>query len=447
MELKSTVEDLDSVTKKITVVIPAETVSEKVEESLSHLAKSARVKGFRPGKAPRHIIEKLHGGRVRYEVANELISSSLTDLVRQHEIPMIGRPNIDVAAIEPGKELEYTANVSVYPRPAVTAYDKFDVSVPKRQITDEDVEKAIEHLRKGRTKTSPLQFRNTAERSDVIHALIELVVDGKSLGRPEPVDIGLDEGRLHPEVEAGLVGMEVGSVREISVKMPEHHSNKSLRGKEVLYRVNLNGLSEKVLPELNDDFAKEVDAEAPTVLALRMKLRTALEEQADSDARSAAQAKILDQLLAMNSFEVPQILIDDEIRNLLVRNGLLDASKVNVTELDVSPFRAEIGGIAEKRVKSAILVDRIGEEEKIEAGEEDFTKALAEMAEEHGLSEENVGRYFEDRSRRSGLMLEITRDRILEFLTDRATISYTAPESEARDEADAGADAAAGAGA
>lgn len=432
MELKSTIEDVNSVTKVVKVTIPAETVTEKLEKYVTNVMRTARIDGFRPGKAPRNIIERRHGSAIREDVRNELIKTTFTDIVRENELRVVGVPEIEPGPIEPGKELEYSANVSIYPQPEVSNYDSFEVSAPKKEVKEENIDSVIENMRGRKAKVSEIEDRKTAEMGDVVDVTILMTVDGKDADRSEPAVVGLGEGKLPKEVEEALVGAEVGSTIETTVAHGDDHPTQSLRGKSVTYRVELKGLKRKELPEVTDEFAKELDPSVESVAALREKIRKDLEAHLESEAKTAAQAKILDQLLQRNDFEVPQILVDDEIRNMLARSGLMQNSNVNLQDLDVAMFRDGFGPICEKRVKSAILVDRIAEKEEIKASHEEIEKAMQEIAQENYISVDDVRRYVQsDPSRGMGLALEIERDKVLELLTSRAVITYTALEAEA----------------
>lgn len=431
MELKSTIEDVNSVTKVVKVTIPAETVTEKLEKYVSNVMRTARIDGFRPGKAPRNIIERKHGPAIREDVRNELIKSSFTDIIRENDLRVVGTPEIDPGPIESGKELEYKANVSVYPQPEVSGYDNFEVSAPKNEVKEDNVDSVIENMRGRKAKISEIEDRKTAEMGDVVDVTVLMIVGGKEGERAEPAVVGLGEGKLPKEVEEALIGAEVGSTVETTVTHGDDHPTQSLRGQEVTYRVELKGLKRKELPEVTDEFAKELDPSVDSVAALREKIRKDLETHVESEAKTAAQAKILDQLLQRNEFEVPQVLIDDEIRNMLSRSGLMQNSNVNLQDLDVAMFRDGFGPICEKRVKSAILVDRIAEKEGIKATDEEIDEAIQEIAQENYISVDEVRRYVQsDPSRKIGLALEIERDKVLELLTSRAVINYTAPEEK-----------------
>ncbi|RMG43723.1 MAG: trigger factor [Candidatus Dadabacteria bacterium] len=424
MNYKSSIEDVNEVTKKLTVSIPADTVSREYENALSGVMKNTRIKGFRPGKAPRNIVEKLHGGRVRMEVANRLISDSLQSLLKEHEINMVGMPEIDIASYESDKDIEYTANVSIFPTPEISGYDSFELEVPEMKVKPEEVDSAIEQLRENQASTRKIEDRSQAQKGDVIEAEVTVKVDGQEQGPAEPLVVALGEGRLPEELEKAIEGLKIGESCTVSIPLPDDHQDKNLRGKTATYTVNLKGLSEKVLPEIDDAFAKNVGMNVETLLELRVKISEQLEKEKERQRKELIHEKILEQLLERNEFMVPQPLVDDEIRGLLVRYGLIDPRKVDPGRISVEPFREKLGEVALKRVKTAVLVDRIAEKENLLADQSDIEREIKEATEKHGMPEEEVRRFFMEQGRSASLLIELTRNKVLDFLSERATVKY-----------------------
>jgi len=425
MEVKSVVEDIDPVTKQIKVSIPAETVTQEFSSAINDLAARANLKGFRPGKAPRQMVEKLHGPRVRLEVANRLISNTLSKLVKDNSIDMIGSPEIDVASFEPGKEIEYTAQISVFPNPTITGYVKITVAVPKSEVTDADVQNVIDRIVQSKATTKKLEFRTTAQSGDVVDAMLLVELEGEAPSRPEPLVIALGEGKVPSELENGIIGMDIGASKEIETIVPEDNPNKAIAGKKTTYKVTLNGLSERVLPELNDDFVKTLGFGPQTVLELRLETRKQLEEQTAQESKEKVRQAILDVLLEKNDFLVPNVLVDDELRNLLVRNGAIDPKRVDPEKINMEPFRERLGDVARKRVRTAIIVDLIGKKETLKPTDEDITAALTDIAEKNGLPVDEVRKILLSSEQTTGFFVEVSRNKVLEFLQSRAEVEFT----------------------
>jgi len=433
MDVTSTIEDVDTVTKVIKISIPPGAVDKEFVSSLDRVSKQVSIKGFRAGKAPKEMVEKLHGDYVKGQVAEKLISTTLQDIIRENSIEMIGSPEIEGGLVEKGKALEFSAKLSIFPKPEVKNFASFDLKVGKRTPTDADIEQVIERMRQSKATIKKLAFREVAQTGDVVEIALVTALEGEPNGRAEPVTIGLGEGQLPKELEEGIVGMKIGETKDLASKIPDTHRDEGLRGKDAKHRVTLNGLSEKVLPEVNDDFAKTLELEVASILELRMKVRESLQEESERQGKIDAEAALLEKLVELNPFEVPQVLMDEEIRALVARSGLMDAKKAGEKNFPIQLFREGLKDVASKRVKTAILVDRIGESEKIQANEEEIKARIAEIAAENRVGEEEVRKYLTSEGRMMGLMVEIGRSKVMKFLLDRAKIEYfEKPAEEAK---------------
>lgn len=439
MSFNAEVQDVDQVTKQVKISIPPETFSKEFDTVIVDLMKSSTVKGFRAGKAPRHLVERLHGERVKFEVANRLISRTLFDTVREKSIDMIGEPEIDVAAIEPGKELNFTAQISIFPKPEINSYEKITVDVQKREVASADVDQTIERLRQTKAITKKIESRQVAEKNDVIDATLTVTLEGETEpSRPEPLQVQVGAGMLPEDLDHGIVGMSVGETKVIDGKVPESHRQQELRGKPAKYSVTLNGLAEKILPEVDDVFVESLGRTAKTVLELRVELSNELEAENKKAIANDVQVAVLDKIVAANPFLVPQVLIDEEIRALLVRFGMVNPQQVDVAKIDVTRFREGLGEIAVKRVRGSIVVDRIAEKEKISATPEEFEKWCVDFAAQNSLPAEDVKKYFGTKERVGQQMAELAREKALEFLRERAKVNFVDKLPESAEEGDAG---------
>jgi len=436
MSFESEVSDIDEVTKRLKVQIPAERVSEEFESAIKGLMNTAKVKGFRPGKAPRQMIEQQHGSRVQMEVANRLISSTLQEALSKLKIDMVGMPEIDVSNFEPGQKIEYTADISVFPSPSVKGYDKFEVSVQKREVLDKDVDQFIDGVRERTATLRKLEFRNTVQDGDVIDASICIYLDGEEPSGSEPLVVRIGEGLLPADVEKGLIGLEVGETRELSSTIPDNHADEKVRGKKAHYKVTLNTISERVMAEPTDEWAKTLGLNVETMLELRIKVREMLEQEKKRGIDEETQAAVLKQLVERNDFKVPQVIVDDQIRQLLVRMGIVDTKKVDPSRLSMEPFREKLGATALERSRGTILIDKIAEMEGLKATPEEIDKALGEIATGSNVTLAEVKKYFSDSNRMIGLALELTRNKVLEMLAGRAKVNWT--DKAAAQEATAG---------
>ncbi|MBX7144317.1 MAG: trigger factor [Oligoflexia bacterium] len=437
MEWKSTITDVDEVTKQLSVSIPAEHYGKESESALKVYMTRTQVKGFRPGKAPRHLVEKLHGEQIYSDVGHDLVTQSLRDLIREHKLEVVGMPDVDIGSMKPGQEITYTAKLSLYPNPSVSGYEKFSVKVPKREVTDEQVSKVINNLLENKATFKKISGRSVAQMGDVIEGSLVVAVEGEEASRPEPFAFVLGKATLPADVEEKLVGLEIGQKRDVESSLPETYPNQELRGKKARFEVSLAGLSERVLPELNDAFAKELGMGVETALELKMKVRTQLEESTEQDRKRDIQAAILDELCKVNTFKIPQVLIDEEIRELLVRYGLLDPRKTDVSRIPVDAFRGQLGESAERRVRGAIIIDQVAKSEKLKVEDADINASIEEIAKANNTTPDVVRKFILSQERSAGFMAELLRTKALEFLTARAKVEFAEPEKSEADPAEA----------
>ncbi len=425
MEVNSTLEELNPVTMQLKVTIGAEDFKQAYELEMDKVTKGATLKGFRPGKAPRALVEKLHGERVRLDVADKVVSKTFNDAIKEKQLDVVGSPKFELKAFDLGSPLEYSVTFEIFPRPEVSKYQSFEVKIAKQEISDASVDEVVERLRQSGSSLRKLEFRNTAQKGDVLDATVEVLVAGDSNpAHPEPLSFELGTGRLPADIEESIVGLEIGQTKELSSHIPNDYRETALRGKDATYRVTLTALSEKVLPELNDEFAKQMVPGVETVLDMRVKIRSHLEEEAKAKNDAETSSAITDQLIADHPFEVPMTLVDDEIRGFLARSGLFDTSRYDIAQIPVEKFRDRLGESATKRIKGTILFDRIAEKENLRASKEELDLRMTEIATEAGASIEQVREFMSQEGRMIGVALDVTRNKVLKFLLERTKVEY-----------------------
>lgn len=425
MEWKSSIEELDEVTKQLKVAISSEQYGKEYDSAVKRFMGEVKIKGFRPGKVPRQVVEKMYGAKIRSEVVQQLVSSSLGELLKEHKINAIGWPEITLDD-NGSEEFNYTANVPIMPTPEISGYDHFEVTVEKKEVVGKDVDEAIENLRKSKATAKPLQDRVTAQSGDVVEAEFIIMENGvQGEGRPEPATVVLGDGRLPDGLEAGMIGMSVGEAKVIS------HSELGLDGSKtnestskLSYQVTLKSISERVLPEVDDAFASSLGYGVETLLELRVKLSENIENSRQQQAKQEAQVKILEQLGEKNSFKVPQVMVDDEIREILVKERMIDPEKQDPSRISMEPFRQHFNDIAIKRVNVRVIVDRVAQQEQIEVKEDDLEKSYQELAEAYNVPIESARQYFSEKGRLENFEDELRRGKVLDFLMTKADIKY-----------------------
>lgn len=417
MDMQSTITDIDSVTRKATITIPSDKFSSELAEAVDKYSKQAKVKGFRPGKAPREMVEKMYGDSIRWDVMTKLVSQSLEETVKKHELQMVGSPKIDITKGEAGSDIEFTADFSIYPTPTIAGYEGVEVSVEKEEIVDDQINGVVKSYLKSKATLAPANGRTQVQAEDVID--VSVVYKGGDGGETasEKATIGLGDGQLPKEFDDQVLGMSIGEKR--SVTIPNRNGGESLT-----YEVELMGIQERQLPDLTDDFVASLGIEEKTVLEMKTSIRKRMEDEAERTANERARNEIVNKLIEKNEFMVPQPLIDDEIRNLLIKVGAVDPKKTKFEDIPVEPFRGSFGEMATKRVKGTIVLDQVASQEKIVPNEDDLSKTFKDLAAMYRTTEAEARKMFTGRSL-INLAVEVTRDKTQEFLVNKAKVSYT----------------------
>jgi trigger factor len=308
MTFKVDVETVDALRRRLAVEVPSEAVQTEIEQAYAALGRAAKVPGFRPGRVPRHVLERMFGDRVRADVFGKLIQRSYAEIIEQQQIAAVGEPEIVTEQAEPGAPLRYKATVEVKPEVVADHYAGLEAERPLVPVSDADVSATIERLRQSLAQLHPITERSAAQAGDVVTVDYQGHLDGRLAGRAEQRDIELGANGFPPEFDQGLIGAHVGSHVEFDAAYPSDHANAELRGKTVHFTVRVQRLSRKELPSLDDEFAKDHGACA-TLDELRARVRQQLQAEAREAADAAVQRALLDELSKRHDIPVPAAMV------------------------------------------------------------------------------------------------------------------------------------------
>jgi trigger factor len=429
MDFQSSVQDIDEVTKKVVVVVGKDRVVREYESSVAEVGKTARIDGFRPGKVPRQMVERLLGDRIKFDITNKLINEGLRSAFEQHKLNTVGQPQIDLKEMQVAQELEFSATVELLPEPEIKNYLDRSVEVEKKDVTDQDVQAAFDQVVESRAELTPIEGRTEAADGDVVALSVSIKVEDGEFSQPEPFVDQLGLGRLSKQVEKEIVGLATQGSKDIEIVADDEHPVEGLRGKKVAYKITLHGLYAKKLPTVDDEFVKSLSMGVESVAALREKIQTQLKDNAEAETKSRSQGALLELLVKENPFKVPQTLVDEEIREMVARMGLA-GKNADPEQIDIGPFRQYFEETAIQRLRTAILVDRIGAQEQIKVEDADTKKMIADIAEKNNVSVEVATKALLDRSRIAGFISEVRRTKVLDLLMGRTKVAFVAAKSE-----------------
>jgi trigger factor len=425
--MKAVVEDISTVKKKLNIEVASDAVTREMDKALADVAKKAKIPGFRPGKAPKAIVEKHYGEEVRNEVLHRLLSESYLQALQEHNLNPVEVPQIDnVSSLAKGSPLTFTATVEVRPNIELGTYDGIEVKEESLTVSDDEVNQTVDRLRDMYAQLEVVEGRPLGNNDTAIIDF-EGFQDGKPIegAKSSGYALSIGSGSLIPGFEEQLTGMNRGETREIKVTFPADYNNKELAGKDAAFTVTVKEIKKKVLPELNDEFAKDIGNNA-TLAELKEGIKKDIEARKRDEQASAQREAVLAKLVEAHSFDVPPGMVERELQSMAKSQATRMARRgVDVKSFDYSKFRDENRLLAEKRVKGILLLDEIADKEKIEVTDQEVNTAIAAMARGAGQTVESVKKYYEStEGGLDNLRASLTREKTLALLLSRAKKSY-----------------------
>jgi trigger factor len=422
--MKVALETVDAVRRRLAVEVPAGEVAAEIDRAYDHLRRKARVPGFRQGRAPRSVLERLFGDQVRADVFGRLVSESYAEALREQQIEPVSQPEIVTERAEPGEPLRYSATVEVRPTIVATGYDGLAVERPLQTIGDEDVDRFIERLRQNHARLIPIADRAVARRGDVATIDYEAHVGNKLVGRGEKrlFEVG---GEPTDGPGAHLEGVEIGTPTTFDVDYPADHSNADLAGQRVSFRVVVAALAAREVPELDEAFVKNA-ADVETVDELRQRVREQLIAAARRDADGSVRAELITRLVKTHDFEVPQsmverrteALIDEVLEGLGQRRPSASREEALRTQL-----RTELQERGREQVKAGLVLEAIAAQEHLAVQDDELDARIDQVAETAGKARERVRALYQDPAARASLRSRLLQERAMELVVERAAIT------------------------
>jgi len=379
--MQVSVETIGALERRVTVKVPAQRVDAEVDQRLKSMLPKARVKGFRPGKVPLKVVQLNYGPQVRDEVVSELLRQTLGEALAQHQLNPAGGPRIEAAQAEPGGDLEYTAVFEIYPEVALAPFEKIRVERPSAEVTEADVDRMVENLRRQRGTWKPAM--RAARDGDRITIDFDGTLDGKPFtgGKGERVPVVLGSGRMVPGFEPQLVGLAQDASKRFELRFPADYPAADLAGKEVGFEVRAHQVEELELPTVDDAFCKVFGVAEGGLARLRSEVGDNMRHELAAAIRRQVKDQVLEGLVTSNDVVLPKALVDEEVarlqRDALSRMGLLDRARQ--PDLPREMFDAQ----AQRRVKLGLLVGEVLKTQRIRPDEQRLARMIDDLAAEH----------------------------------------------------------------
>ncbi|MEI8182268.1 MAG: trigger factor [Desulfomonile sp.] len=428
------VEDLSTVKKKITFEVPEDKVLDVIDAEYRDLRKTVQIKGFRKGKVPLNILRSYFKGKVEADAARKIIEETFEPGLDEKNIKPVAVISIDPEGVETGKPFKYTAQIEVTPPLDIQGYKGVRLNKQIPQVTDDDVNKRIENLREINAKLVPITETRGVRQGDYLLVDIEATADGEKIPALSVKDYHVELGRNFylPDFDSKLEGMKPEETRQIVMEFQEDFSRKNLSGKTGTFTVTCREAKERVLPELDDDFAKDLGS-FENLDELRDRVTKELQDIATDEAQRGTKNQIIDQLIEKNPFEVPDSMVDSEIDRVL--NQLIEeyvAQGIDRNRLPVpSPAqRDRIRPGATRAAKARLIMDAIVSQEGIEISDEELQAGIERRVQELGVSSDHLRDELVEHN-----MLEVFRDglkdeKVYQLIEEHAEIT----EEETRKE-------------
>jgi trigger factor len=344
--MQVSVESIGKLERRMQVQVPAERVSQEIAARLKNLSRTARLKGFRPGKAPLKVIRQQFGTQVHREVIGELLQSSYTEAVAQKQLMPAGSPRIEPQSIDEGQDLKYVATFEVLPEVILQPIETLQVDKLTADVTESDVDAMIERLRKQQMKY--VAVSRPAAQGDKVTIDFEGTIDGVAFagGKGQNIGIVLGEGRMLPQLEQGLIGALANDKRDISVDFPADYRATELAGKTAIFATEVKAVEEPVLPAVDEEFCTAFGVTEGGVAKLREDVAANMRRELDQALRNRNKTAVMEKLYQENPTDVPNVLIEGQIRDMQVeamrRSGAKDPSQAPPREPLVEPARRRV---------------------------------------------------------------------------------------------------------
>ena len=424
--MKIDIDELNSVQRKVRVELPVETVASEFSRAYKNLSQRVRVKGFRTGKIPRSVLQGIYGEEVKGEVRSHLVEESLGEIIRERGLQIVSRPEVEANDLSESGVFSFSAVFEIKPEIAVHDYLGLEVERVKLSITDAQVEEALRRLQETHARLELVSDRDIVQRGDFVTLDFDGAIDGKSFagGKGENYTLEVGAGHALPQFEDAVTGLQVGLPQNVQVSYPENYPNKEIAGNAVDFSLVAREIKQKVLPVLDDEFAKD-HSECASFDELRDRIRAQLMDELKRYQDEELKEKIISGLIEAHSFAAPPSMIERQTRYLMERYQNQIASQAGADAGAAPPVeeaRKTLEARATRQVRATLLVEKIARLEKIEITDKEVQERVDNVARAASERAKSVREFYARPDARDDLRAQLVFDRTVEFLLERAKI-------------------------
>jgi trigger factor len=432
--MEATITDINSVKKKIQIEIPQTDVAKAVDAAYLELKKNAKVKGFRPGKTPRAVLERMFNKDVQADVANTLIQNSFLDAVKQHSLAFIGMPDIDPPALDPAAPYIYDVTLEVKPELAPIDFNGVPLKKTLYKLSEAEVDKQIELLQKQLAEFKPIDEARAVADSDFAVIDYEGFKDGLPFAQTQKTEnytLKIGRKMITEDFDREVTGMMIGEQKTFPITFPEDYHNKDLAGIAVSFTVTLKEIRKEVIPGADDDFAKKMGP-FQTLEDLKDAIRKNLQQGYDKRSQQEIQEQIFEKLLT-EDFELPETLVKYELDGIVEDTEMrFSQSNMTLDQLGLSreKLEEEYRDVAEKQVRRHLFLSKIIEQEKMELTDDQLNEEYASFAQAVGQPIDFIKTYYKSNpDKLDGFKHALLEKKVFDLIIEKAVIEEVEPEA------------------
>jgi trigger factor len=421
--MQVTIQKLSPVLVEFDVQVDAARVSSELSKAYANLAKSARVRGFRPGKAPKKVLAHYFGPRVSADVAQRLVDDTFQKAVAEQNVQPVTQPAIEPSEVVDNQPFSYKARVEVLPEIAVVNFEGFEVKRSKVEVTDSHVQSELDTLRRENSTLEPLKDDRPSKSGDVVLVDYTVEAGGNVVADAGATDLQteLGHGDLLPAIDAGLTGKKVGETANVEVDLGPTHPHPALRGQHATFKFVIKDVKERVLPNVDDEFAKDL-GDYETLDALKKELSSQVEKRLKEESDNALAEELVRLLVEKNPIDVPPSLVqrqmqvaEQEVVQLARRQGRPGAIPPDL--------RARIQADSEMKVRAGLLMAEIAKKQGIKIGDPEIEEGLKELAEQTGKNLAKLRAEYREAQKRETLIGMILENKVLDIIESKSKIT------------------------
>ncbi len=422
--MKVEVQELNPVKRAIKVEIPQDVVSKEFAQAYALLRSKVKVPGFRPGKAPLSLLERRFGREVEEDIVQKLVPDYYRKALAEAGLTPVELPAIEQISIKKDAPLSFMATVEIRPKIALSNYTGIKLTRQAISVKDEDVDKALAQLQNQHSQLESYQPGNGIQTGDYVIIDFEGFAGGVALAEAKAEGFLLEVGSktLATPIEDALIGRKGGESYEIDITLPDDHQNREWAGKEIHFKIKVHEVKRKVLPPLDDDFAKELGFNS--LEELRVKLRAEIENRLKSERTTQEKEQLVKQLIAQHTFQVPPSMVEREFQDILYRlenQHRFAGSAKEATTIDPKAIQEEYRPIAEDRAKGRILLQSIAEQEGISVDKQELDQEIALIAKGTRTTAQEMKNWIlSQQGSLEGLKSKLLERKALEFIHSKA---------------------------